>query len=55
MLGAFNYAGMLAPSMKHKLREWYLQHVPRALALLQDLSKPFFVKKELKRYLHNAV
>jgi len=55
VLGAFNYAGMLAPSMKHKLREWYLQHVPRALALLQDLSKPFFVKKELKRYLHNAV
>ena len=61
VLGAFNYYNRIKlpkvnryiPSKftKRELETWYRIHVPKAIKLLKEYNKPFFIKKELKKYL----
>ncbi len=63
VLGAFNYyRSIRIPRVnryipfngrfsKQMLSLWYNYYIPRAIELLKKHGKPFFIKKELKRYL----
>jgi len=63
VLGAYNYYNKLRlPKVnryipdggrftRRELTAWYNLHVPRAIKLLKEYNKSFFVKKELKKYL----
>jgi len=52
VLGSFNYTKQLGFRIsENDKKAWYLEHIPPALHLLQSYSKPFLVKKELRRYL----
>ena len=50
VLGSLNYVRQLRlPYREPDLREWYREHVVRALELLSGYGKPYFIKKELRR------
>ena len=63
VLGAYNYHSRLRlPRVnryipdegrftRRELVAWYRIHVPKAIKLLKEYNKPFFIKKELKKYL----
>jgi len=52
VLGAFNYSRKLGFDFtKKEFKEWYRKQVPKAIEILEVLHKPYFVKKELKRWL----
>ena len=65
VLGAFNYYNRIKlpkvnryiPSKftKRELETWYRIHVPKAIKLLKEYNKPFFIKKELKKYLGDGL
>ena len=51
VLGAFNYSKRLGGVGEASLKDWYRLHVNNAVQILVHESKPFHIKKELKRYL----
>lgn len=53
VLGSFNYPKQLgfAGIEPKYLRQWYKDFVPPAIKRLKELKIPFFIKRELRRYL----
>ena len=50
VLGSLNYVKQLKLLYRESdLREWYRKHVIKALKLLSELGKPYFIKKELRK------
>ncbi len=63
VLGSFNYynySRIKLPKVnryipdkftRRELATWYNLHIPKAIRLLKEYNKPFYIKKELKKYL----
>ncbi len=49
VLGSLNYR--LLGFKKEELRRFYREHIPRMTKLIEELGRPYIIKKELKRYL----
>jgi len=52
VLGAINYAKQLNLKINIKgLGKWYRENIPYIIEILREMHKPYFIKKELARYL----
>ena len=52
VLGALNYTTQLKLGYtKQELHSWYNEHVKQAIELLEFINNPYYIKKELKRWL----